>query len=149
MVPQGARLSDLPTLGSLDGAEMAGLIAFRRGWIDQLYVLPSAQRRGVGSELLQIAQQAYARLRTNQMCCTVGRDWRGQHRLRRSRSSCCCAPMFVCCPRGHRLIVPPPARFIVVHRPTMRWQNALGGKGVGALHDEPRNPATKARALPW
>src|SRR5262245_66603646 len=62
MVPQGARLSDLPTLGSLDGAEMAGLIAFRRGWIDQLYVLPSAQRRGVGSELLQIAQLAFARL---------------------------------------------------------------------------------------
>jgi GNAT superfamily N-acetyltransferase len=48
--------------GCFDGAEMSGLIAFRRGWIDQLYVLPSAQRRGIGTELLQIAQQSFAHL---------------------------------------------------------------------------------------
>jgi len=48
--------------GRFDGAEMSGLIAFRRGWIDQLYVLPSAQRNGLGTELLQIAQRSFGRL---------------------------------------------------------------------------------------
>ena len=37
-------------------------IAFREGWIDQLYVLPEAQRRGVGKDLLQVAQNAFDRL---------------------------------------------------------------------------------------
>ena len=48
--------------GAFDGAAMSGIIAFREGWIDQLYVLPTAQRRGVGSELLQVAQNAFDRL---------------------------------------------------------------------------------------
>jgi ribosomal protein S18 acetylase RimI-like enzyme len=48
--------------GAFDGAVMIGVIAFREGWIDQLYVLPQAQRRGVGSELLQVAQNAFPRL---------------------------------------------------------------------------------------
>jgi len=48
--------------GAFDGAAMIGVIAFREGWIDQLYVLPQAQRRGVGSELLQVAQNAFPRL---------------------------------------------------------------------------------------
>jgi putative acetyltransferase len=39
-----------------------GVIAFREDWIDQLYVLPPAQGRGVGSELLQLAQNTYPRL---------------------------------------------------------------------------------------
>ena len=29
--------------GAADGAEVVGLIAFREGWIDQLYVLPTAR----------------------------------------------------------------------------------------------------------
>jgi ribosomal protein S18 acetylase RimI-like enzyme len=41
---------------------MRGIIAFREGWIGQLYVLPTAQRRGVGKDLLQVAQNAFDRL---------------------------------------------------------------------------------------
>jgi GNAT superfamily N-acetyltransferase len=41
---------------------MLGIIAFRDGWIDQLYVLPSAQRRGVGSKLLAVALGEFAQL---------------------------------------------------------------------------------------
>jgi GNAT superfamily N-acetyltransferase len=48
--------------GAFDGAAMRGIIAFREGWIDQLYVLPEAQRRGVGKDLLQVAQNAFDRL---------------------------------------------------------------------------------------
>jgi ribosomal protein S18 acetylase RimI-like enzyme len=45
--------------GAFDGAAIAGMIAFRKDWIDQLYVLPGAQRRGVGTELLQIAKSSF------------------------------------------------------------------------------------------
>jgi GNAT superfamily N-acetyltransferase len=48
--------------GAFDGAQMIGIIAFREDWIDQLYVLPSSQQRGVGTRLLQIAQRALPRL---------------------------------------------------------------------------------------
>ena len=48
--------------GAFDGVAMSGIIAFREGWIDQLYVLPTAQRRGVGKDLLQLAQNAFDRL---------------------------------------------------------------------------------------
>ena len=48
--------------GAFDGPELTGLIAFRDDWIDQLYVLPQAQRRGTGSLLLQKAKDAFARL---------------------------------------------------------------------------------------
>jgi GNAT superfamily N-acetyltransferase len=48
--------------GAFDGAAMRGIIAFQEGWIDQLYVLPTAQRRGVGKDLLQVAQNAFDRL---------------------------------------------------------------------------------------
>jgi GNAT superfamily N-acetyltransferase len=41
---------------------MTGIIAFRDGWIDQLYVLPHAQRRGIGTALLELAQGAFPRL---------------------------------------------------------------------------------------
>lgn len=42
-----------------DGAGMVGLIAFREGWIDQLYVLPEHQGRGTGNALLQVAQRDF------------------------------------------------------------------------------------------
>jgi ribosomal protein S18 acetylase RimI-like enzyme len=42
--------------GYFDNQELVGMIAFRQGWVDQLYVLPSSQRRGIGSALLAIAQ---------------------------------------------------------------------------------------------
>jgi GNAT superfamily N-acetyltransferase len=42
--------------------ELAGMCAFRDGWIDQLYVHPRAQRRGAGAALLRKAKDANARL---------------------------------------------------------------------------------------
>jgi GNAT superfamily N-acetyltransferase len=44
------------------GDELLGLIAFRDGWIDQLYVLPNRQRQGVGAALLQIAKTTQSSL---------------------------------------------------------------------------------------
>lgn len=41
--------------GAID-EKMLGVIAFRAGWIDQFYVLPASQGRGIGNALLQIAQ---------------------------------------------------------------------------------------------
>jgi GNAT superfamily N-acetyltransferase len=48
--------------GAFDGAVMVGMLAFREGWIDQLYVLPDAQSRGVGTELLHVAQDAMGQI---------------------------------------------------------------------------------------
>lgn len=49
------------------GAEQAnalvGVIAFRQGWIDQLYILPEAQGQGIGSALLDVAKAAHPELR--------------------------------------------------------------------------------------
>jgi putative acetyltransferase len=42
---------------ALDGGEIVGLMAIRDGFIDQLYVDPKAQGRGVGSELLAKAAE--------------------------------------------------------------------------------------------
>jgi len=44
-----------------DGS-LLGVIAFREGWIDQLYILPEAQGQGIGSKLLDIAKAAYPEL---------------------------------------------------------------------------------------
>jgi GNAT superfamily N-acetyltransferase len=41
--------------GAVDG-DTVGIIAFREGWIDQLYVLPQHQRRGAGDALLRVAK---------------------------------------------------------------------------------------------
>jgi GNAT superfamily N-acetyltransferase len=48
--------------GAFEGDALTAIIAFRSGWIDQLYVLPEVQGRGVGSELLQVAKRACERL---------------------------------------------------------------------------------------
>src|SRR3977135_2410449 len=48
--------------GAFDSAVMVGMIAYRKDWIDQLYVLPMEQGRGVGTGLLQIAQRSFGRL---------------------------------------------------------------------------------------
>jgi putative acetyltransferase len=45
--------------GSFDNEELVGIIAFREGWIEQLYVLPSSQGRGIGTALLAIAQSRF------------------------------------------------------------------------------------------
>ena len=44
--------------GASDLDRLVGFIAFRSNWIDQLYVLPDTQGRGVGMSLLRIAQTA-------------------------------------------------------------------------------------------
>jgi putative acetyltransferase len=44
--------------GYFEDTELVGFIAFREGWIDQLYVLPSSQGQGVGAALLQVAQSS-------------------------------------------------------------------------------------------
>jgi len=48
--------------GRFDQDAFSGLIAFRDGWVEQLYVLPAAQGRGVGTELLDVAKRACERL---------------------------------------------------------------------------------------
>src|SRR5689334_22509418 len=48
--------------GAFEREIMTGVIAFRAGWIDQLYVLPQEQRQGVGGALLDIARQGSDRL---------------------------------------------------------------------------------------
>jgi GNAT superfamily N-acetyltransferase len=45
--------------GAMDDGTLIGFIAFREGWIDQLYVLPEAQGRGVGTALLAVATSAW------------------------------------------------------------------------------------------
>jgi GNAT superfamily N-acetyltransferase len=48
--------------GAFGDSAMIGVIAFREGWIDQLYVLPQAQGQDVGGSLLQIAKCSCASL---------------------------------------------------------------------------------------
>jgi GNAT superfamily N-acetyltransferase len=42
--------------------EIIGIIAFREGWIDQLYVLPGHQRLGAGDALLRVAKAVFSSL---------------------------------------------------------------------------------------
>jgi putative acetyltransferase len=46
--------ADCEVWGAIEG-KLIGFIAFRKGWVDQLYVAPGWQRRGVGQALLRIA----------------------------------------------------------------------------------------------
>ena len=48
--------------GALDNTRLIGIIAFREGWIDHLYVLPNAQGHGVGTALLDVAKSAFSPL---------------------------------------------------------------------------------------
>ncbi|MGI8841133.1 MAG: GNAT family N-acetyltransferase [Caulobacteraceae bacterium] len=48
--------------GGADAEELVGIVAFREGWVDHLYVLPIAQNRGVGTRLLSVAQTAFPQL---------------------------------------------------------------------------------------
>jgi GNAT superfamily N-acetyltransferase len=48
--------------GVFDRDILTGLIAFHDDWIEQLYVLPEAQGRGIGTALLDVAQRASGRL---------------------------------------------------------------------------------------
>jgi len=48
--------------GAFEGGALTGIIAFRSDWIDQLYVLRKAQRGGIGTSLLRVAQKSRDRL---------------------------------------------------------------------------------------
>jgi len=48
--------------GRFDGDVLSGIIALRDGWIEQLYVRPDAQSRGVGTKLLDVAKGAFEHL---------------------------------------------------------------------------------------
>ncbi|QDF38367.1 GNAT family N-acetyltransferase [Bradyrhizobium symbiodeficiens] len=48
--------------GWFDEDELMGIIAFREGWVDQLYVRPVAHGRGVGTDLLNVAKGVHDRL---------------------------------------------------------------------------------------
>jgi ribosomal protein S18 acetylase RimI-like enzyme len=57
MIFQGACIQSVPPMGGLEDGKLVGFIAFREGWVDHLYILPSSQRRGIGAALLKTAQQ--------------------------------------------------------------------------------------------
>lgn len=48
--------------GRFDDGLLGRIIAFRDEWVEQLYVLPVAQGRGIGTELLDVAKGACERL---------------------------------------------------------------------------------------
>jgi putative acetyltransferase len=52
---RGHVFSTCEVWGAVDG-NIIGIIAFRPGWIEQLYMLPAFQRRGAGTALLRVAQ---------------------------------------------------------------------------------------------
>lgn len=58
----GYLLSNCVIWGAGRQDELLGVIAFREGWVDQLYILPHMQRRGIGSRLLDIAKGRYCSL---------------------------------------------------------------------------------------
>ncbi len=58
---QGPLFDTCRVCGAVDGG-LVGVIAFREGWVDQLYVLPRWQRQGVGAALLGLAKAAWPRL---------------------------------------------------------------------------------------
>jgi ribosomal protein S18 acetylase RimI-like enzyme len=49
-------------LGERDGL-IAGFIAFRPGWVEQLYIHPQHQGRGIGSMLLELVKNSEPELR--------------------------------------------------------------------------------------
>jgi len=59
----GAVFDECEVWGAWDRERLLGFIAFREGWIDQLYVRPGAQSQGVGNRLLDVARRRYSDLR--------------------------------------------------------------------------------------
>ena len=48
--------------GAVEDGRLLGVLAHREGWIDQLYVLPQAQGRGLGGALVGVAKAAWPEL---------------------------------------------------------------------------------------
>ena len=61
--PAEPPFEDAEVWGAFDGGLMLGFIAFRVGWIDQLYVHPDHRRIGVGSALLTVAKESWPGLK--------------------------------------------------------------------------------------
>lgn len=53
---------DCQMWGFFAEAKLLGIIAFRDAWIDQLYIVPDWQRRGIGTALLKVAQDRFDQL---------------------------------------------------------------------------------------
>ncbi|MEY9784584.1 GNAT family N-acetyltransferase [Sinorhizobium fredii] len=53
---------DCSVWGVFERDLLVGIVAFRPAWIDQLYVLPTHQGRGVGASLLNVARTGAAQL---------------------------------------------------------------------------------------
>jgi len=62
---------DCELWGAFNGRAMTGMIAFRKDWIDQLYVLPDAQGQGRGSSLLQVAKERFGTLQLWTFQCNI------------------------------------------------------------------------------
>jgi putative acetyltransferase len=58
MAFQGAHFTTCELWGYFEDQDLVGIIAFREGRIDQLYVVPSSQGRGIGTALLGIAKKS-------------------------------------------------------------------------------------------
>lgn len=58
----GYLFSNCAIWGAVQQGELFVVIAFRQGWVDQLYILPHMQGQGIGSRLLDIAKASHARL---------------------------------------------------------------------------------------
>ncbi|PTM90188.1 glutamate racemase [Mycoplana dimorpha] len=48
--------------GAFDGDNLVGVVAFNQGLVEQLYVAPSMQGRGIGTRLLEIAMARFSEL---------------------------------------------------------------------------------------
>lgn len=54
---------DAELWGAFAGGTLFGFIAFRPGWIDQLWVHPDRRRIGVGSALVMVAKESWPGLK--------------------------------------------------------------------------------------
>src|SRR4051812_14471497 len=61
--PHESPFEDAELWGAFGGGGMLGFIAFRVGWIDQLWVHPDRRRIGVGSALLMVAKESWPALK--------------------------------------------------------------------------------------
>ena len=60
---RGTVFSSCKVWGGFAGDDLVGFVAFRDGWIDQFYVMPAQQGRGLGALLLARAKAGQHRLR--------------------------------------------------------------------------------------
>lgn len=84
--------------GAFDGEAMSGVIAFHDDWIEQLYVLPAAQGRGIGGRCLR----SHSRVRTGCNCGPSGATRGRAASTRRAASSTSRRPTGAAMRRGSR-----------------------------------------------